>query len=139
MAPLPMRAGLVALGLLVLGTLGYCAAEAGAEEHETTVMYVFDLRAPAVEVPAAFGEHAAEVARCETGGSFDWHRVGALGERGQFQLHPIHAVRARRMGLDYWGDTVEAEHDRVLLAVAIWREQSWQPWSCRPLYGGADR
>ena len=44
-----------------------------------------------------FGEYAAIAcakAYCETGGTFDPYATGAAGERGWFQIHPIHGANS---------------------------------------------
>jgi hypothetical protein len=52
--------------------------------------------------------------------------VGAAGERGLFQIHPVHAARFDRFGgwdaaFDPWANTE--------VAAELWREFGWQPWS----------
>ena len=48
---------------------------------------------PVEIIHQVFGQNAGAalaVAHCETGGTFDPGMVGAAGERGLFQIHPIH-------------------------------------------------
>lgn len=57
--------------------------------------------------------------------------VGRLGERGQAQVHPVHATGMARAALDFG-----QEHDRLLWALRIWERSGWAPWSCKPTAEG---
>ena len=130
MAPLPVRGGLTALAVLALGVRGFCAAEAGAQEpREATVMYVYALDQPAVLMPEAMAHDAYAVLACESRHDPN-ARNGVSGATGLFQLHPIHARRAQAMGYR-WEQIVEPQAN-VDVATAIWREQGWSPWACKP-------
>ncbi len=66
---------------------------------------------------------ALAVARCES--RLDPAAVGGAGERGLFQIHPVHAA--------WLGPRWDALFDPVVnVAVAheMWRTQGWRPWSC---------
>ena len=95
----------------------------GTPESET-VLWVYDLRRPPVEVPRQFAVWAVPVALCESG--FNDAAVGALGELGMLQIHVrVHGPRMRAMGLD------PAEGgDRFRFAVVLHREQGSAPWTC---------
>lgn len=130
MAPLPMRAGLVALGFLVVVALGYCAAEAGAAEvpaYRVATVYALD-RSP-ILLPVEMAAEAPAVIWCESRGNpRAVNRVS--GAAGIFQLHPVHAQRARAMGYR-WEQMLDPQPNADV-ASAIWREQGWAPWSCAP-------
>jgi Lysozyme like domain len=81
------------------------------------------------QVCRVFGDRcgqALEVARCETGGTFDPHALGSAGERGLFQIHPIHFgwLNERRLFQPLYN------------AWAAYRlshgGRSWSHWTCRP-------
>lgn len=76
-------------------------------------------------IVAAFGERATQacsVASCETGGTFDEYATGALGERGWFQIRPIHGRLS-----SYDPET------NVMAAMTLSRGgYDWSAWSCRP-------
>ena len=76
-----------------------------------------------------FGDHADEalkVAYCES--KFRAKAVGGLGERGVFQLHPIHRARIAKLGLE-WDDMFNA-HRNTDVAKILFDEQGWGIWSC---------
>ena len=64
-------------------------------------------------------DFAYGVAHCETGGTFNPAAVGALGERGIFQVRPEYHGPVPS---DVWGQVAQAR--RIYLA------QGWRPWSC---------
>ena len=70
------------------------------------------------------------VEACESGGKDS--QVGAAGERGRLQIHPIHISRIITMGYS-WDDMFRTEPN-LLVAQALWQEQGWSPWSCQPAY-----
>jgi len=80
-------------------------------------------------VCAVFGSRCAvawRVAGCETGGTYDPHALGGEGERGLFQIHPIHFgwLNERRL----WEPGYNAR-----IAWRLSRHGTdWGPWSCRP-------
>ena len=61
------------------------------------------------------------VIQCES--EWDTAKVGALGERGLLQLHPVHADAMAAHGLDY-----ENEGDRLIWARALFGWHGWGPW-----------
>lgn len=86
----------------------------------TAIRSVFGARAPA----------AIRVARCETGGTFNPNALGRAGERGIFQLHPVHRG---------WIDRLYGWHrmfEPLWNARAAYRLSrggtNWRPWTCRP-------
>ena len=103
-----------------------CSAPARAAD---TVPFVVALNRPAAEVPMAFAQGAGAVIQCES----RW-RAGAVnpssGATGLFQVHPIHRARVERMGYT-WADMLEPLAN-LHVALTIWGEQGWGPWSCKP-------
>ncbi len=77
---------------------------------------------PEDEIPAA-----VDVVGCES----DWRPdvVGSYGERGLFQIHPMHNHRFDRDGRDL--DPLDPVHNAVA-ALAIWKLYGWEPWTCQP-------
>mgnify|MGYP001600806428 CR=1 FL=1 len=78
----------------------------------------------AVTVPLRFALEFNPIILCES--AWDMQAVGVAGERGLAQVHPIHDRRMSRMSLD-----PQVERDRIIMAVALYRERGTQPWSCR--------
>ena len=68
---------------------------------------------------------AIRVATCETGGTLDPHSRGAAGERGLFQIHPIHFnwLNERRLYEPLYNIRVAYRLSRG--------GTSWRPWTCR--------
>ena len=82
-------------------------------------------------VCAAFGpecERALRVAWCESTWRTD--AVSRGGHRGLFQLSRIHQARAARLGFT-WDQMLELGPN-VAVALDIFVEQGWRPWSCQP-------
>lgn len=76
------------------------------------------------------GAQAVRVSSCETGGTFNPAIVNASGHTGLFQLSPrYHTERARRLGFT-WAQMREAEPN-IAVAMDLYAEQGWQPWTCR--------
>lgn len=73
---------------------------------------------------ALFAEwaYAYAVSGCETGHTYDPSSIGAQGEVGILQIHPIHFPRYGRPPADIWG---QVQH-----AVAVVRDLGWRAWSC---------
>lgn len=118
----------IAASLVTLAVgLGVCAVTARAEPGP--VMWVADLEAPAIEVPAAWAASAPGVIWCES--KFNPAAVGAAGERGALQIHPIHERGMAKQGLDWRNSEV----DRTIYAIQMWERSGWQPWSCATKQG----
>lgn len=66
---------------------------------------------------------ALRVAACESG--MNPAAVGAAGERGLFQIHPVHApaLGAR------WAQMFDPATN-IAVAHELYRTQGWRPWSC---------
>lgn len=119
MAPLPVRAGVTAV---LLGLLGHCAAAAGAEPPPEVVVIV---------VPPGM-EAAQDVIWCESRGR--WDVVSEDGEYwGAWQLHRAsHEAKALRRGWT-WEEMHADPAKQTALAVEIWTASGWAPWSgCAP-------
>lgn len=70
-----------------------------------------------------FGENApaaCSVAYCETGGTFDPYATGAAGERGWFQIHPIHG----------WYSSYDTMINTQYAYVLSKGGTDWHHWSC---------
>jgi len=69
---------------------------------------------------------AIRVATCETGGTLYPRSLGSAGERGLFQIHPVHFrtfSRARLFEVLY----------NIRAAFRLSRGgRDWSPWTCRP-------
>ena len=66
------------------------------------------------------------VVACETGGTYDRHALGDAGERGLFQIHPVHfrwVDEARLFERSY----------NARIAYRLSRGgRDWRAWTCRP-------
>lgn len=82
---------------------------------KAAIRQVFGVRAPA----------AIRVVACETGGTFNARAVGRAGERGLFQIHPVHFSWAQpaRLFDPVWNSRVAYRLSRG--------GTNWRPWSCR--------
>ena len=98
------------------------------------VPWIFDLNQPALPVPQAFAEGAVRIfLGCEVRGviqtpyGLPWAAVGAAGERGAAQLHPIHDPAIVKFGLDPLD-----EGDRLRFAAIKWQRdgENFDAWSC---------
>lgn len=82
--------------------------------------------------PRSEWENAKAVATCENRGTgLDNRRArrGKAGERGHFQIHPIHSN---------WVDMDRLETDALYLtrvAHRIWEQAQWRPWTCATFLG----
>jgi len=73
------------------------------------------------------GEEALKVAYCES--RFHANSVGGVGERGLFQIHPIHTQRIEKLGLSF--DDMFNPYRNTDVAYNIFKEQgNWSAWSC---------
>jgi len=113
----------IAAGLLITAaTTMMCGTRAHAGDG---VMYVVDLTAPAVQVPAGMAPQLYDRIRCES--SWRPNVVNAeSGTAGLLQVHPVHRTRIERMGFS-WLDMLSPSPN-IAVAAAIWREQGWLPW-----------
>ena len=69
---------------------------------------------------------ALRVAYCETGGTLDPLARGRAGERGLFQIHPVHFG---------WLDERRLYEPRYNSRIAFRLSRggrNWAPWACRP-------
>jgi len=78
-------------------------------------------------------EDALAVAWCEMGGKWEPRALGGYGERGVFQLHPIHAWRWS----DYWeGSMIPSRNAEMAYSLFLSLGSMWSPtWSCATLLG----
>lgn len=98
-----------------------------ATPQPTEALFIYDLTQPAISMPREMAEGAFNVITCES--KWNTSAVGAEGEMGLIQVHPIHRRSMVREGLDY-----RSERDRLNFAVSLWRVSGWNPWSCSPNY-----
>jgi hypothetical protein len=89
-------------------------------EHVIRVVWGVQAGMPGV------AEQAIRVVHCETGGRYNHDALGAAGELGWFQHHPIHG-HPRHILLDPWENT--------RLALSLYQRQGWQPWTCARIVG----
>ena len=68
------------------------------------------------------------VAGCES--TFDLQAISRTNDYGLFQINRIHERRVTAMGYR-WSQMLELRPNADV-AFAIYREQGWRPWSCRP-------
>lgn len=68
---------------------------------------------------------AIRVATCETGGTLDPNSRGAAGERGLFQIHPVHFgwLDERRLYEPLFNARIAYRLSRG--------GTNWRPWTCR--------
>ncbi len=95
----------------------------GAHTGQEDGCVIWAIDALCVPIPAGMARDVVAVAQCES--RWDVGAVGAAGEHGLLQVHPIHAGPMARAGLDYG-----AEGDRLRWAVRMWEGSGWRPWSC---------
>lgn len=80
-------------------------------------------------------EYALRIASCETGGTFNRRARGRAGERGWFQIHPVHFGSRLRSA----AGSVVVDPDRLydpayntrVAYVLSNGGRDWSPWSCR--------
>jgi hypothetical protein len=111
---------------MALAGCALCAAIAIIDAPAKTSTPGFVKRAIARHFPASTRAAAIRVAACETGGTFNRKAVGDAGERGLFQIHPVHfnwANPARLFNADYnaWAAARLSHGGR-----------DWTAWVCRP-------
>lgn len=71
-------------------------------------------------------EMALKIAYCES--RFHSNSIGGVGERGLFQIHPIHTRRIEKLGWTF--DDMFNPYRNTDLAYILFKEQGWEPWSC---------
>ena len=106
----------VALAILIVLFLATADAEGGRTQVKAVICEVFG--------PSCVS--ALRVAHCETGGTFNPWARGRAGERGLFQIHPIHFswLDESRLWLPGYNS---------LIAFRLSRGgRDWGAWSCRP-------
>lgn len=82
----------------------------------------------AVGWPPEVVPEAMQVAACES--AFRRITLGSYGEFGIFQIHPVHLSRFEAR---YGARTNPFDPEQnATIALEIWREYGWQPWSCQP-------
>lgn len=89
------------------------------------------------QIVAAFSQFGADVATqavdvadCESVG-LNPGATGKAGERGLFQIHgKYHQERIRRLGFTW--DQMYEVGPNIAVAVDLYAEQGWSPWTCAP-------
>jgi soluble lytic murein transglycosylase-like protein len=104
--PAPVQTTVAAASVPVYTPIPYSG---GVEQWRPLVASIF----PAESVDAAL-----RVIACESGGNAN--ATGAAGERGLFQVHPIH-----------WDSSYDPEAN-VRAALRISGGYSWNAWTCKP-------
>ena len=139
----PLAFGIaVTAGLVASLLTGDCAQRARAEEaperieaeriEGETTMWIIDPEQPAIAVPAAWATDAPAVIQCES--RWDPAAISPTGDYGLLQLNKRwQEGRANRMGYE-WSQMLEPEPN-IRVAIAIWEEQSWRPWTCATKLG----
>ena len=107
-------AGCVVLYLTLVAVVA--DAQAGRAQARAAICSVFGARC----------QLALEVARCETGGTFYSRSVGDAGERGLFQIHPVHFGWVNESRL------FEPLYNARIAFRLSHGGRDWSPWSCRP-------
>ena len=84
---------------------------------------------PRAAIRSVFGRYAGSalsVAYCETGGTMDPRARGRAGERGLFQIHPIHFswLDERRLFEPLYNARIAFRLSRG--------GRDWDAWACRP-------
>lgn len=110
------------------GNPAHVAGRAEASEALRTAPVSSAREARAV-IRAVFGDRASaalRVASCETGGTFDSRALGSAGERGLFQVHPVHFGRLDESRL------FEPLYNARFAFRLSHGGTDWSAWSCRP-------
>jgi hypothetical protein len=105
----------------------------------TTTVAPIETSAPVVEVVpsgdleqmicATFVDQCAKalsVVYCES--RFDTNTVGAAGERGLFQIHPVHIPYLADRGLSW--DSMFDPASNIAYAYDLYSRSGWGPWTC---------
>ena len=108
------------------------AATASATPHQLIAPEpAGDLQALALE--AGWPQHRLDelvaVAWCES--RFYSDRVGAAGELGPMQIHPVHRQMVAEMGYA-WSEVADPLVNLVIAHRVFLDAGGWRPWSCKP-------
>jgi Lysozyme like domain len=120
MLPVPTRTALILIGCLLLLVAVAVWADDGEGASKRQIKQ---------QVCEVFGSRCAtalRVARCETGNTLDPHAQGRAGERGLFQIHPIHFGWLNEPRL--WQPRYNARAAYRLSRGG----RDWSHWTCRP-------
>lgn len=71
-------------------------------------------------------QKALSVVRCES--SFNAGTVGAAGERGLFQIHPVHIPYLQDRGMTW--DSMFDPASNIAYAYDLYSRSGWGPWTC---------
>ena len=114
--PFTTRQLLIAFGVALYLVLVATVQDAQAASVRQQICQVFGPRCAA----------ALRVVSCETGGRFDRFAVGRAGERGLFQIHPVHFgwLNERRL--------FEVRYNARAAFRLSHGGRDWSPWTCRP-------
>ena len=78
-------------------------------------------------IRSKFGNgYAVKVAVCESG--LNQYATGSAGERGIFQIHPVHAYSMTKQGFTW--DSMYQWKANIDYAYMLYTWQSWSPWTC---------
>jgi hypothetical protein len=120
MLKVPRRTALILAGCLLL----LVAVAIWADDGEGATKR--QIRAQVCQVFGSRCSAALEVVRCETGGTFNPWARGSAGERGLFQIHPIHFGWLNEQRL--WQPRYNARAAYQLSHGG----RNWSHWTCRP-------
>lgn len=80
-------------------------------------------------------QYAVRIASCETGGTFNPRARGRAGERGWFQIHPVHFGRTLRSSAGRVHVNPDRLYDPAYNTWVAWvlsdGGRNWTPWTCR--------
>lgn len=121
---------LLTAALLLLIILALPSPSTLSADDGPVCSYVYSLTDHPVDIPCEYVEIFQKVflsceSRTEALAGDPSVAVGALGERGFSQIHPIHAATMARLGLSFY-----SEHDLVLYTIKMLDDQGVSPWSC---------
>jgi len=78
-------------------------------------------------IRSKFGNgYAVKVAVCESG--LNQYATGSAGERGIFQIHPVHAYSMTKQGFTW--DSMYQWKANIDYAYMLYIWQGWNPWTC---------
>lgn len=120
--------------LCIVAAIAAPVALAGARDGRALRQATAD---PTRVICETFGpgcRYAIRIASCETGGTFDPFALGRAGERGWFQIHPVHFRRTLRSSAGrIFVDPARLWQPRYNARVAYVLSnggRDWRPWSC---------